>query len=201
MRLFSWSFVLGSTSALVLSSAPAMAGIFSVGGTDYEVQSIFGTWEDVSELVEDSPWWDDLDVALEFASTVQDAEGLFPELNCSPAFLFTQRTSCYANSLLADGGEYSPFFAVSSEIVQAPVASREYDVEIFTGAVWAEDAFRLFPTPETFTAETRQYRTDDAPQFWAYAMEVDEPQDVPEPATLVGLLGLAGVLLGVKRQK
>lgn len=198
MRSFAWSCVLSSTSALVLSSLPAIAGTFSVGGTNYEVNSIFGTWDDVSAKVEASPWWGDLDLALNFAQTVQFAEGAFTVEYCN-VDIPSVRTPCHPLFQGFYGPEFSPFFATRQGIIESPPQIIDYSsVEYFVGGIWAT---HWFPERQPQNEAVRRLRTNDGSQHWAYAVEVEDPQDVPEPATLVGLLGLAGVLLGVKRQK
>ncbi|NEO87637.1 MAG: PEP-CTERM sorting domain-containing protein [Spirulina sp. SIO3F2] len=201
MRLLSWGCALSATSALVLTNLPATAGVFSVGGTDYEVQSVFGTWADAQALVEASPWWGDVQVALDFADVVQDAEGLSTVASCSLVIRpdSPNRGPCYGNLFITSPEGYSPFFATTEETLQTQVGDFNY----FEGAVWTQNAFNALNPFEPFTGATRQTRTDEAPQYWAYAVKADDDDSaaVPEPGTILGLLGLAGAAgLGLKRR-
>lgn len=192
MRLMSWGCAASATSLLILTSLPASAGVFSIGGTDYEVQSIFGTWDDAEALVTASPWWGSVQTALDFANVVQDAEGMHgtDAYSCSLTFVpgEANRGPCYS---FISANEYGPFFAATEETLQSQLGSFDY----FTGAAWVEDAFDALNPFAPVTGAIANARTDGASQYWAYAVAVDQddPTAVPEPGLMLGLLGLAGV--------
>ena len=52
---------------VLLSPAAANAVLISTSAGDFEVTTVEGTFEDFEDLLTSQVWWDDLDLALEFA--------------------------------------------------------------------------------------------------------------------------------------
>lgn len=76
--------------SLVSVAQEAKAAIFTVNGTDYNIETVEGTFNDLSATLESQVWWGDSSLAEDFANVVA---GSFPNNNenngFEPFFVFT----------------------------------------------------------------------------------------------------------------
>ncbi len=61
----------GLTASVMFSVKPAEAAILNVGGTNYNVISVYGSYNDLSTILQaNSPWWGNSNQALSFAKAL-----------------------------------------------------------------------------------------------------------------------------------
>lgn len=59
-----------AVAASVATAAPASAFVVNVGGQDYDVKSVFGTFKANATLLQSQVWWGDGSLAQQFAAAV-----------------------------------------------------------------------------------------------------------------------------------
>jgi hypothetical protein len=102
------TLALGTLTASVMFAAkPAEAAIFNVGGTNYDITTVQGTYNDISSQINATPWWGSRTKAVEFASAVYHGLGLQldGQLVSAPLFAYdlwsgTDRVSFWFGSIL-----------------------------------------------------------------------------------------------------
>ena len=78
----------------VASATPGFAVTVNFDGDTYEVTTIEGSFLDNQALLEDQLWWDDIDIAVDFALLVKDSLGL-PSFFDGPRFAYELFSSAY----------------------------------------------------------------------------------------------------------
>ena len=82
-----------AASVFAVSATASVAATYTVNGTDYDVKTITGSFNDNQALLESQIWWGDDSLAIDFASAV--AGGIGPSndeksLSTGPFFLFSE---------------------------------------------------------------------------------------------------------------
>lgn len=114
---------------LTSGAAPAQAVTVTVGGVDYEIETVFGTFNGLAASLEAQPWYlDDNggyvgDLANDFALAVGDDLGSPNGTNRGPYFAFFYETSATYNFRTFTGGVTSSgLFDLDEEFTFARVA-------------------------------------------------------------------------------
>ena len=122
-----------ASSAVVFSANPAQAAIFNVGGTDYDITTVTGTYDDNAAVIQASPWWGNSSLAENLASTVSGTLGFpnYDEGTGGPFFAYEggsngiySRYNYYmlpgSSSFVATSQDYARTYAVSSTASAVP---------------------------------------------------------------------------------
>ncbi|WP_413171632.1 hypothetical protein [Anabaena azotica] len=82
--------VVGTAAAGILASSasPAQALVFNVGGTNYDVTTVTGTYNDLATTLQSQVWWGNSALAQQFAQTVNIQLGLPNISEASPFFAY-----------------------------------------------------------------------------------------------------------------
>jgi hypothetical protein len=68
--------VVGSAAAGVLASmSPAKALVFNVGGTNYDITTVTGTYTSLSTQLQATPWWGQQQLSIDLATAVYGSLG------------------------------------------------------------------------------------------------------------------------------
>lgn len=107
-----------AVAASVVIAPSAEAAIFTVGGQQYDVTTIEGTYNDNAALLNSQVWWGDSALALQFAEAVEDALG-----TTNPPGSGTGEGPYFA--FLAQ----APFVAVANWDLTPPPPGSEFDLD------------------------------------------------------------------------
>ncbi|ACK70502.1 hypothetical protein PCC7424_2075 [Gloeothece citriformis PCC 7424] len=169
------SLSLGTLTVLgasVLSSQEADAAIFTVNGTQYDITTVTGSFNQLQSQLESQVWWGNTTLAMDFASTVGSSLG-------KPNLLGLNLVS--------------PLFAYNTILQSIPLRPSVRQT-LAVGAVEQE----LLGSTVTLV-NTYPSLSSSISYTWAIATEVPE-EPVPEPLTILGVSTVVGFGAAFKRK-
>ncbi len=86
-------------AAAMSPAAQALTVMRTVNGTSYDITTVTGSYNALSSTLESQVWWNDRELAMEFATAVDDSLGLVSQLGSSfshgPLFAYDFRNSTF----------------------------------------------------------------------------------------------------------
>ena len=70
-----------ASSAVVFSASPTQAATFTVNGTDYDITTVYGSYDSLKTQLEATPWWGNGSLGFQVATAVGNELGWY-----SPAY-------------------------------------------------------------------------------------------------------------------
>jgi hypothetical protein len=108
----------GALCASVALATPASAFVVNVGGQNYDVKTVFGTFAANQTLLESQQWWNDSTLAEDFAAAINSQLGSGNAGIWGPFFAY-ETTSPGPD----DPSIYNPDYLVSAKTWQASTSS------------------------------------------------------------------------------
>lgn len=120
-----------AVAASVATAAPASAFVVNVGGQDYDVKSVFSTFEANATLLQSQVWWGDGSLAQQFAAAVGTNLGGFSNGGFSGPLFSVQLGAGDTN----EGFSYQP---ADFPLAGLPEGVRNYGTpnSTFGGVTW-----------------------------------------------------------------
>lgn len=119
MNKFALMGIAGAAVASAMVAAPAEAALFTVGGTQYEITTVTGSFDSLESTLMNQVWWNNQTLAVDFASVVEDDLGLpgttlaTPDNDLGPFFAYTSTFAGVWNNTAQTAGNTTFFFQSS----------------------------------------------------------------------------------------
>lgn len=108
----------GFVLSIAFVANPAQAAIFTVGGIDYNITTVTGSYNSLASQLTTTPWFGNQTTALTFASTVGTFFGSPNSLpivgSAAPLFLYSNSPSLQSRARRASNGSFLTFQPAAS---------------------------------------------------------------------------------------